>query len=73
LASISGTNIKELAVLLPPGEEQRGIKQYLSDNHKRHKTLQEDLRKSIALLQERRSALITAAVTGQIPMEEMTA
>jgi len=28
--------------------------------------------RSIELLKERRAALITAAVTGQIPVEEMT-
>ena len=73
LASISGTNIKEFPVLLPPRVEQVTIQAFLAEKQSRFDKVSEALRDSITLLKERRSALITAAVTGQIPLEEMTA
>lgn len=72
LASISGSNIKELPVPLPPKNEQLAIQSFLTVRHSRLETLRSELRDSLRLLTERRSALITAAVTGQIPLEEMT-
>lgn len=72
LASISGSNIKELPVPLPPIDEQFAIKQFLADRHLRLEAVRKELRDSLHLLSERRTALITAAVTGQTPLEEMT-
>jgi len=72
LASISGSNIKELPVPLPPVSEQLAIQNFLAVRHSRLETLRGELRDSLRLLTERRTALITAAVTGQIPLEEMT-
>jgi type I restriction enzyme S subunit len=72
LASISGSNIKELPVPLPPDGEQIAIQQFLASRHSRLERARSELRDSLRLLAERRSALITAAVTGQIPQEEMT-
>jgi type I restriction enzyme S subunit len=71
LASISGWNIKELPIPLPPVAEQLAIHQFLADQHSRHEALCNELRDSLRLLTERRAALITAAVTGQIPLEVM--
>lgn len=71
LASISGSNIKELPVPLPPVSEQLAIQNFLAVRHSRLETLRGQLRDSLRLLTERRAALITAAVTGQIPLEEM--
>lgn len=73
LASISGSNIKELPVPLPPIEEQLAIRQFLADRRHRLEKIRSELRHSLHLLKERRAALITAAVTGQIPLEEMSA
>jgi type I restriction enzyme S subunit len=73
LASISGSNIKELPVPLPPIEEQLAIRQFLDDRRHRLEKVRSELRHSLRLLTERRAALITAAVTGQIPPEEMRA
>jgi len=73
LASISGSNIKELLVPLPPVGEQLAIQQFLAIRQSRLETLRSELRDSLRLLAERRAALITAAVTGQIPLEEMLA
>ena len=73
LASISGSNIKELPVPLPQIEEQLAIRQFLDDRRHRLEKVRSELRHSLRLLTERRAALITAAVTGQIPPEEMGA
>jgi type I restriction enzyme S subunit len=73
LASISGSNIKELPVPLPPIADQLAIRQFLADRHSHFDAVRKELRDSLRLLSERRAALITAAVTGQIPLEEMTA
>lgn len=73
LASISGSNIKELPVPLPPIEEQLAIRQFLDDRRHRLEKVGSELRHSLCLLTERRAALITAAVTGQLPLEEMRA
>ncbi len=71
LASISGSNIKELPVPLPPIDEQLAIQQFLAGRYSRLEKIRSALRDSLHLLAERRAALITAAVTGQIPLEEM--
>jgi type I restriction enzyme S subunit len=72
LASISGWNIKELPVPLPPIAEQIAIQQFLADRNVRLDAVRKELRDSLHLLSERRAALITAAVTGQISLEGMT-
>ena len=72
LASISGSNIKDLPVPLPPIDEQLAIQRFLADRHSRLEAVRKELRDSLCLLAERRAALITAAVTGQIALEEMT-
>jgi len=71
LASISGSNIKELPVPLPPVSEQLAIQNFLAVRYSRLETLRGALRDSLRLLTERRAALITAAVTGQISLQEM--
>jgi type I restriction enzyme S subunit len=55
----------------PPVDEQREIVAYI--NHERNEMLHMEhlLQHSIDLAKERRAALITAAVTGQIPIEAM--
>lgn len=73
LASISGSNIKELPVPLPPIAEQLAIQKFLANRHSRLEAVRKELRDSLRLLSERRAALITAAVTGQIPLETMRA
>ena len=60
-------------MLIPPLQEQRAIVAEIAAQRERSNELVIVLRQSIALLKERRSALITAAVTGQIPVEEIAA
>lgn len=66
LASISGSNIKELPVPLPPISEQLAIKEFLTARVSRLETICGKLMNSLRLLTERRAALITAAISGQI-------
>lgn len=73
LASISATNIGELPVPLPPVEEQLSIRRFLASRQTRFDEVRDELKASLRLLFERRSALISAAVSGQIPIEEMVA
>jgi type I restriction enzyme, S subunit len=70
LASISSTNLKLLPVLTPLHEETVAIFKYV-----RHKTEQIDqsiakTEQQINLLQEYRTALISAAVTGQVDVRQ---
>lgn len=66
LASISSTNIRELPVVMPPQEERLVIVKYLEEQISKLDDLCTIAKRAIELLQERRAALISAAVTGQI-------
>lgn len=66
LASISSTNIMEFPVLLPCGDEQLSIVRFLDSELVRLDALVKASQRAVDLLKERRSALIAAAVTGQI-------
>jgi type I restriction enzyme, S subunit len=63
---ISTSQIDSFVVPVPPREEQIKIINYLSEVLGRIKILGIESTKSISILRERRSALISAAVTGQI-------
>lgn len=62
--------ISNLVTVIPPVSEQTQITDYLDREISKMDELLAALTDSIALLKERRSALITAAVTGQIALEE---
>jgi type I restriction enzyme, S subunit len=68
LASISGTNIKELPVLLPPVEEQTAILAAIATANRTVDALIEATTKSVALLWSRRSSIIAEAVKGRLPL-----
>ena len=63
---LSLENIKEGPVLIPPIAEQTAILEHLKSEATKLDALTAEAQRAIALLQERRSALISAAVTGQI-------
>jgi type I restriction enzyme, S subunit len=65
-ASLSQDLLKRLPVLLPPESEQIEICDYLDASSAQFDTLTAEAQRAIDLLQERRTALISAAVTGQI-------
>jgi type I restriction enzyme, S subunit len=66
LASISATNIKELSVPLPSESEQHAIVAYIEKETAKLDALHKATERTIALLKERRAALIAAAVTGKL-------
>lgn len=61
---------RDLKVCLPPLDEQDAILSLISRETALIDLLSEKTQRSIDLLKERRSALITAAVTGQIDLRE---
>ncbi|VEE16749.1 restriction endonuclease subunit S [Ectopseudomonas mendocina] len=61
---------KEIWLAVPPSPEQKAITEYLDQGTGRLDSLIGKTEHSITLLKERRSALITAAVTGQIDLRE---
>lgn len=63
----------DMRLPVPPAEEQDAIVDSLARERERSVEVEKTLRLSISLLKERRSALITAAVTGQIEPEAMRA
>lgn len=63
---ISQEQIGNLPIALPPKEEQEAISEFLAQNCGRIDRLIDDAQQGTALLQERRAALISAAVTGKI-------
>jgi type I restriction enzyme S subunit len=64
---------KSIKVALPPEEEQRNIMSCVRHEAERFDALSAEAEAGIALLKERRSALITAAVTGKIDVRELVA
>jgi type I restriction enzyme S subunit len=64
-------NFFEMRLPVPPHDEQAAIVRAVEQDQRKANALRESLRLSITLAKERRAALITAAVTGQIPLEEM--
>lgn len=63
-------DIRELQIPLPPLEEQQAIVQRLDTQLAQIDTLAAEVRASIALMRQHRSALITAAVTGKIDVRQ---
>ncbi len=66
-------NFFEICLPVPSRDEQRQIVSAIEDSQRKARELSEVLQQSISLAKERRAALITAAVTGRIPIGEMHA
>jgi type I restriction enzyme S subunit len=62
--------ISKLALAVPPAAEQLEILQFLDIELARFDELTAEAERAIDLLQERRTALISAAVTGQIDVRQ---
>jgi type I restriction enzyme S subunit len=58
-------------IVTPPREEQNNIAAYLDTETAKFDTLTAEANRAIELLQERRSALISAAVTGKIKVTDI--
>ena len=61
---------RALSIPFPPEEEQSRIANYLADKSIEFDALEEQANLGIEILQERRSALISAAVTGKIDVRD---
>jgi len=66
MKKISQGTIREFIIALPPLDEQAQILDFINTETAKFDTLTAEAQRAIALLQERRTALISAAVTGQI-------
>jgi type I restriction enzyme S subunit len=64
--NISVAIMQNMMTVLPPRVEQDAIVQFLDKESERYDILQRDVQCAVSLLTERRSALISAAVTGKI-------
>ena len=70
--AITCEQIKNLHVPLPPLVEQCAISAFLDTESAKFNSLTAEAQRAIDLLQERRTALISAAVTGQIDVRAIT-
>jgi type I restriction enzyme S subunit len=70
--SINEGQISSQRIALPPLAEQRAIVAHLDERCGKIAQLKAKAERAIALLKERRSALISAAVTGKIDVREAT-
>ncbi|MGB1374028.1 MAG: restriction endonuclease subunit S [Aequoribacter sp.] len=66
--SLKFEDVRRLPILIPPVDEQSEITNTINAETARIDALVEKTEQSITLLKERRSAFITAAVTGQIDL-----
>ncbi len=71
--ALSLGEMNNLPMLVPPRPEQEAIVRFLDDRLGQLDTLTAEAKHAIDLLQERRTALISAAVTGQIDVRELAA
>ena len=71
-ASLSQDLLKNMPVTLPPENEQREIAEYLEHKTNVFSSLIEKSNRAILLMKERRTALISAAVTGKIDVRNAT-
>ena len=65
-------DLQSTKIAVPPIHEQTAIATFLDRETAKLDTLMTEARTAIALLQERRTALISAAVTGQIDVRGLT-
>ncbi|WP_110974205.1 restriction endonuclease subunit S [Acinetobacter sp. WCHAc060042] len=72
-ASLSQELLKKLPVVLPSYEEQKNIAEFLTKKDGNFEQLIINANKTINLLKERRTALISAAVTGKIDVHNWQA
>ncbi|TVL59844.1 hypothetical protein AYJ00_13170 [Shewanella algae] len=71
--NIGQDHIRDLVLACPPLSEQRAIVEYVDKYRHQHQLLEAKALTAIKLMQERRTALISAAVTGKIDLRGWTA
>ena len=68
---LTGEKLREIELYLPPLDDQRLIAAYLDEQTAQIGILIAEVERFIDLARERRAALVTAAVTGQIDVRAM--
>jgi type I restriction enzyme, S subunit len=68
---IKGSKVGQVRLCLPPIKEQNAIADFLDAEIRRVDDLNEEATRAIELLKERRTALISAAVTGKIDVRHL--
>ncbi|EPY7299445.1 restriction endonuclease subunit S [Klebsiella quasipneumoniae] len=71
--NLSLNSIRQMKVCIPPLEEQRLIVECCVDKQKQYNYLIDSAEMAIKVMQERRTALISAAVTGKIDVRDWVA
>jgi type I restriction enzyme S subunit len=70
IVNLSLNSIRKMKVCIPPQNEQMQIEKYCVIQKKKYDALVEKANSAIELMQERRTALISAAVTGKIDVRD---
>lgn len=70
-ANLSPTRYGEIHIPLPPKAEQEEIVTFLQQDAETSTPVREQIKAPSICWKERRAALISAAVTGEIPLEGM--
>ena len=65
-ASVGQYLLRQLAVVVPPMEEQHEIADYLDDESRKYERIKRNIQHEVALLKEYRTRLISDVVTGQM-------
>jgi type I restriction enzyme S subunit len=73
MPKINRESLKAVRIPMPPMSEQHNISSFLADETAGIDSLITDAQEAITLLQERRTALISAAVTGKIDVRGLVA
>jgi len=73
MQNIGQDTVQNAWITIPPLDEQKRISRTVKQIHEKVAQMEDALCNSVKLLRERRSALITAALTGQISLEKMCA
>ena len=73
LKTIGMPDVRTIVTPVPPLAEQQAIIRAVAEQVTQLDTLTAEAQRAIALLQERRTALISAAVTGQIDVRGLAA
>ena len=71
MPKINRESLKEVSFALPPIDDQGTICRHIHDHVREFDTLTTEAQRGIELLQERRTALISAAVTGKIDVRNL--
>lgn len=65
--------LSEILAAVPPENEQSEVVEYINQQKEKFSSLIDQANKAVQLLQERRTALISAAVTGKIDVRSWRA